>query len=354
MIAVHRSRVVAVGSPVGVTVGVVSQTPMPISLALVRPPAMHAFLPELQPQLPLHSSAHRIDSQGPADGAAVGAAVKQRPIVSSDAVVRPPVLHVLACLLQPQAPVQARAHVIDAHGVPDTGADVGVAPSEQRPIASSDAVVRPPNLHVLACLLQPQAPVQARAHVIDAHGVPDTGADVGVAPSEQRPIASSDAVVRPPNLHVLACLLQPQAPVQSRAHVIDAHVKAGLGAVVGAAVTKVEVGVGDGARVVGAGVSDGVGWEVVGAGVGDAVGSEVIGDGVGLEVVGAGVRIIVGGMVGVEVVGSEVGVAVGSVVGVAVGLAAGLAVGLAVGFGVAGAAVREQVTLQHVEAQVSM
>ena len=278
----------------------VSQTPMPISLALVRPPAMHAFLPELQPQLPLHSSAHRIDSQGPADGAAVGAAVKQRPIVSSDAVVRPPVLH------------------------------------------------------VLACLLQPQAPVQARAHVIDAHGVPDTGADVGVAPSEQRPIASSDAVVRPPNLHVLACLLQPQAPVQSRAHVIDAHVKAGLGAVVGAAVTKVEVGVGDGARVVGAGVSDGVGWEVVGAGVGAAVGSEVIGDGVGLEVVGAGVRIIVGGMVGVEVVGSEVGVAVGSVVGVAVGLAAGLAVGLAVGFGVAGAAVREQVTLQHVEAQVSM
>ena len=103
----------------------------------------------------------------------------------------------------------------------------------QMPISSSDAVVRPPSWQRSLPRLQPQAPLQSRGHMIDVHDVP--GLAVG-ASVEQDPIASSELVVRPPLTHALAFLLQPQAPAQSRGHEISAQVATGLanGAGVGA------------------------------------------------------------------------------------------------------------------------
>ena len=146
----------------------------------------------------------------------------------------------------------------------------------QMPISSSDAVVRPPSWQRSLPRLQPQAPLQSRGHMIDVHDVP--GLAVG-ASVEQDPIASSELVVRPPLTHALAFLLQPQAPAQSRGHEISAQVATGLanGAGVGATDGDGDSGARDRVEMVG----DTVGAALTGA---DVAGAPVVAVSAGLAV----------------------------------------------------------------------
>ena len=165
------------------------QVPTMSSASVVRPPVMHRSTPDLQPHGLLHCRPHVIRLQGSAataDGATVGLLL-QNPMPISELLVRPPAMHWFLPELQPQSPVQSLAHRIDGQGL---------LRFLHGTLASSSAFVRPPRMHAFTPELQPQLPLQSSAHVIALQGSVN-GAAVGGA-VRQTPINSSELVVRPP------------------------------------------------------------------------------------------------------------------------------------------------------------
>jgi hypothetical protein len=149
------------------------------------------------------------------------------PRLLSDAVVRPPCLQTSDLLLQPHAPVQSFEQVKLAQ-LSACGVGAGVAPVPAHvPRFTSDAVVRPPVLHTLPVRLHPHAPLQLLLHRMLAQ----------FTSPAQAPRLASLAVVRPPTMQALDLRLHPHPNRQSLLHRMLGHdVGATVGLADGAAV----------------------------------------------------------------------------------------------------------------------
>lgn len=128
--------------------------------------------------------------------------------------VRAPLIHLPLFLLQPHGPTHALLQRIASQFVALDVADICVETDAHNPKSTSDAVVRPPEIHRFFLRLQPHEPLQSLLHCIDSHG---TSADVGSTLDDavvvwHSPRFASLAVVRPPSMHAPRLRLQPQPP----------------------------------------------------------------------------------------------------------------------------------------------